>query len=493
MTEGPVDATRPTGSPWDYAPAAVSAARAPLRSSYGLFVDGGHVEPRAGGHTACRDPRDGGVLAEVAVADAADVDAAVRVARRAQPSWAARPGRERARVLLTLAELLERDREAIAVLETLDSGRPIRHTLEDDLPAAADHLVHHAGWADKLAWAGLGAGPTAHGVLAQLTSSRAPLLALIRDLAPALACGNSVVVKPAGCTPLSALLVAELAREAGLPPGVLAVLTGPAATGEALLGHPDLDAVTFRGPAATLRSVRRRLAGRRTALAHGEAGGDIALVFDDAAVDEAVDGIAQAACCNQGPTSWSTSRLLVQERVHDQLLDALRARLEGCRVGDPLDRNTDVGPLVASDHLRALHARMEATGGADAWSASPDLPDTGWWLAPTIVSAEVATTSLAAVADRGPVIGLQSFRTPAEAVAKADAAWLGGTATIWSATGWRGQSVAEHIRARSVWINALPQTGPPDRGLGVTPVTGVGTPHGLEAFLRPTGEVRHGR
>ena len=448
--------------PWTYSPARESAALANLRPSYRPFVDGEFVDG-GGEPLKTLDPATEEVLAEVGTADQADVDRAVAAARRAfEKTWGPMPGAERAKYLFRIARVVaERSRE-LAVLETLDNGKPIRESRDVDVPTAAAHLFHHAGWADKLGHAGHGPDPRPLGVVGAVIPWNFPLLMAAWKIAPALATGNTIVLKPAETTPLTALVLAEIAAEAGLPAGVLNVLPGAGDVGAALVGHADLDKVAFTGSTDVGKEIQRRLAGtgRRLTL---ELGGKAAnIVYDDAALDQAVEGVVDGIFFNQGHVCCAGSRLLVQESIADEFEELLRARIETLRVGDPLDKNTDVGAINSRaqlDRIVDLAAAGDAEG-AQRWTSPCPLPERGLFFPPTVFSGVEQTMRVAREEIFGPVLSVLTFRTPDEAVAKANNTPYGLSAGIWTDKGAKAMWTAQRLRAGVVWTNTFNRFDP---------------------------------
>ena len=473
---------------FEYAPAPESRAIVDIKDWYGLFIDGEFVEPTDGGVVKSVNPASEEVLAEVAEAGERDVDAAVAAARRAyEQVWGRMPGRERAKYLFRIARLIaERSRE-LAVLESLDNGKPIRESRDVDIPQVAAHFFYYAGWADKLRFAGFGPDPRPVGVAGQVIPWNFPLLMLAWKVAPALACGNTVVLKPAETTPLSALRFAEICQQAGLPPGVVNIVTGAGATGAAVVGHPGVDKVAFTGSTEVGRQIAAALAGTRKRLTL-ELGGKAAnIVFDDAPVDQAVEGIVNGIFFNQGHVCCAGSRLLVQESVYDELLASLKRRMATLRVGDPLDKNTDIGAINSSAQLQRIEALAEvgAAEGAQPWSPPCELPDRGFWFAPTIFTGVSQAHRIAREEIFGPVLSVLTFRTPDEAVAKANNTPYGLSAGIWTEKGSRILSVADKLRAGVVWANTFNRFDPasPFGGYKESGYGREGGRHGLEAYL----------
>ncbi|UFU03915.1 aldehyde dehydrogenase family protein [Ruania suaedae] len=472
---------------FEYAPAPESRAVVDIDSSYGLFIDG---EFTAAGGAAMKtvNPATEEVLAEVAVADEADIDRAVRAARKAQEKvWGPMPGSERAKYLFRIARLLaERSRE-FAVLETLDNGKPIREARDVDVPTAAAHFFYYAGWADKLEHAGLGPDPQPRGVAAQVIPWNFPLLMLAWKIAPALAAGNTVVLKPAETTPLTALLFADLLRQAGLPPGVVNIVTGAGPTGRALVTHSGIDKVAFTGSTAVGRQIARALAGSRVP-ATLELGGKAAnIVFDDAPIDQAIEGIVNGIFFNQGQVCCAGSRLLVQESIAEELVARLKDRLGTLRVGDPLDKNTDVGAINSARQLDRIRELTQAgeDEGATRWTSDCPLPDKGWFFAPTVFTDVSAAHRIAREEIFGPVLSVLTFRTPAEAVAKANNTPYGLSAGIWTEKGSRILAIADKLRAGVVWANTFNRFDPtsPFGGYQESGYGREGGRHGLVPYL----------
>jgi aldehyde dehydrogenase (NAD+) len=473
---------------FEYAPAPESPAIVDIKPSYGLFIGGEFVEPTDGGVIKSVNPASEEVLAEVAEAGPNDVDRAVRAARTAYDSvWSGLPGRDRAKYLFRIARLVaERSRE-LAVLESLDNGKPIRESRDTDLPLVAAHFFYYAGWADKLNHAGFGPDPRPLGVAGQVIPWNFPLLMLAWKIAPALACGNTVVLKPAETTPLSALAFAEICQQADLPPGVVNIVTGAGATGAAVVNHPDVDKVAFTGSTEVGKQIARAVAGTRKRVTL-ELGGKAAnIVFDDAAIDQAVEGIVNGIFFNQGHVCCAGSRLLVQESVYDELLDSLKRRMARLRLGDPLDKNTDIGAINSSAQLERIRTLSEigAQEGAQAWSPPCELPDRGFWFAPTIFTGVSQAHRIAREEIFGPVLSVLTFRTPAEAVAKANNTPYGLSAGIWTEKGSRILSIADKLRAGVVWANTFNRFDPssPFGGYKESGYGREGGRHGLEAYL----------
>jgi aldehyde dehydrogenase (NAD+) len=473
---------------FEYAPAPESRAVVTLREHYGLFIGGTFVDPIDGSPFKTVNPATEEVLAEVSAAGPADVDRAVEAAAKAQREiWGPMPGKERAKYLFRIARIVQERARELAVLETLDNGKPIRESRDVDVPLAAAHFFYYAGWADKLAYAGLGPDPRPLGVAGQVVPWNFPLLMAAWKLAPALAAGNTCVLKPAETTPLSALLLAEICQQADLPPGVVNILTGAGDTGAALVAHPGVAKVAFTGSTEVGKQIQRSLAGTGKHLTL-ELGGKAAnVVFEDAPLSQAVEGIVNGIYFNQGQVCCAGSRLLVQESIADQVVDELKRRMTTLRVGDPLDKNTDLGAINSSqqlDKIRELAAAGEAEG-AERWSPPCPLPSRGYWFAPTVFTGVAPAQRIAREEIFGPVLSVLTFRTPEEAVAKANNTTYGLSAGVWTEKGSRILWMANQLRAGVVWANTYNRFDPtsPFGGYRESGFGREGGRHGLEAYL----------
>ncbi|MCW3815303.1 aldehyde dehydrogenase family protein [Micromonospora sp. DR5-3] len=473
---------------FEYAPAPESRSVVDIKPSYGLFVDGRFVDPVDGGSFKSINPASEEVLAEVAEAGSEDVDRAVRAARKAyEKVWGPMPGRDRAKYLFRIARLIQERSRELAVLESLDNGKPIKESRDVDVPLVAAHFFYYAGWADKLNHAGFGPAPQPLGVAAQVIPWNFPLLMLAWKIAPALAAGNTVVLKPAETTPLTALLFAEICQQADLPAGVVNIVTGAGGTGRTLVEHPGVDKVAFTGSTEVGKAIARAVAGTRKKLTL-ELGGKAAnIVFDDAPVDQAVEGIVNGIFFNQGHVCCAGSRLLVQESVADRVLESLKRRMAQLRVGDPLDKNTDIGAINSAAQLERIRELSEAGAaeGAERWSPACELPERGFWFAPTIFTGVTQAHRIAREEIFGPVLSVLTFRTPAEAVEKANNTPYGLSAGIWTDKGSRILWLADRLRAGVVWANTFNKFDPtsPFGGYKESGYGREGGRHGLEAYL----------
>ncbi len=482
---------------WTYAPAPESRDIVSLKSSYGLFVDGAWTDGTADSFKTI-SPATEEVLAEVAEASAADVDAAVKAARRAYTRiWSKMPGAERAKYLYRIARIIaERGRE-LAVLESLDNGKPIKESRDVDIPTVAAFFFYYAGWADKLEYAVPAAARTGSssswapqplGVAAQIIPWNFPLLMLAWKIAPALAAGNTVVLKPAETTPLTALLFAEICQQADLPPGVVNIVTGAGPTGQAMVDHPDVDKIAFTGSTAVGRAIAKSVAGTQKKVTL-ELGGKAAnIVFDDAPIDQAIEGIVTGIFFNQGHVCCAGSRLLVQESVADEVMERLKARMSILRVGDPLDKNTDVGAINSAAQLARIRELSDVgdAEGAERWTAPCDLPDKGFWFPPTVFTGVSQAHRIAREEIFGPVLSVLTFRTPSEAVEKANNTPYGLSAGVWTEKGSRILWMASQLRAGVVWANTFNKFDPtsPFGGYKESGYGREGGRHGLEAYLK---------
>jgi aldehyde dehydrogenase (NAD+) len=479
-------ATR-TALKWDYAPAPESRDAAALKPRYDLFIGGEFVAPSDGTVQPSINPATEEPLAEVAFAGPGDVARAVEAARAAAGAWQALPALERGKYLFRIARLIQERARELAVVESLDGGKPIRESRDVDIPLAAAHFFSYAGWADKLAYAFAGRSFEPRGVVGQVVPWNFPLLMVAWKLAPALACGNTAVLKPAETTPLTALLLAEICQEAELPDGVVNIVTGDGAAGAALV-RSGVDKIAFTGSTAVGKEIQRALAGTGTGLTLELGGKSANIVFEDAALDQAVEGIIEGIFFNQGHVCCAGSRLLLQESVAEEVVGKLWARMERLRVGDPLDKNTDVGAINSPEQLARIRelSRVGESEGAERWSPACDLPSTGYWFPPTLFTGVSQAHRIAREEIFGPVLSVLTFRTPAEAVEKANNTPYGLSAGIWSDKGSRILWVAARLRAGVVWANTFNKFDPasPFGGYKESGYGREGGRHGLEAYLR---------
>jgi aldehyde dehydrogenase (NAD+) len=476
----------PVPAAWEYAPAPEARDLVELRERYGIFVGGEWLEPTETYETI--DPSSEEALAEVGQATREEVDRAVAAAREAfDDGWSATSPAERAKYLFRIARILQERSREFAVLESLNGGKPIRESRDVDLPLSAAHFFYYAGWADKLEYAFPNRNPRPIGVAGQIVPWNFPLLMLSWKIAPALAAGNTVVLKPAETTPLSALLFADVLRQAELPPGVVNIVTGDGRTGAALVEHPDVDKIAFTGSTEVGKSIQRQLAGTGKHLTL-ELGGKAAnVIFDDAALDQAVEGIVNGIYFNQGHVCCAGSRLLVQESIYEPLIGKLKRRLATLRVGDPLDKNTDVGAINSKQQLDKIK-ELVSTGeeeGAEIYQPPCRLPEKGYWFAPTVFTNVAQSYRIAQEEIFGPVLSVLTFRTPDEAVEKANNTPYGLSAGVWTEKGSRILAMAQKLRAGVIWANTYNRFDPasPFGGYKESGFGREGGRHGLEPYL----------
>ncbi len=479
--------TAPAVPAWEYASAPESRDIVRLQDRYGLFVGGEFVEPKSGTYLPTIDPSTEETLAEVAEAGPEDVDLAVTAARDAWTSrWRDLPGAERAKYLYRIARAMQERAREFAVLESMNGGKPIKESRDVDLPLAAAHFFYYAGWADKLDYAFPGRSPRPIGVAGQVIPWNFPMLMAAWKLAPALATGNTSVLKPAETTPLTALLLAEVIQEAELPAGAVNIITGAGETGAALVAA-DVDKVAFTGSTEVGKQIRRTVAGSAKRLTL-ELGGKAAnIVFEDAPLDQAVEGVINGIFFNQGHVCCAGSRLLVQEPVFEPLLEKLKARLQTLRVGDPLDKNTDIGAINSRAQLTKIE-ELVASGveeGAEMYQPACDLPERGFWFRPTLFTGVSQSHRIAREEIFGPVLSILTFRTPEEAVEKANNTPYGLSAGVWTEKGSRILWMAERMEAGVVWANTFNRFDPasPFGGYKESGFGREGGLQGLEPYL----------
>ena len=473
---------------FEYAPAPETTKPA-IREQYGLFVGGEWAAPQSGRYFETVNPANEQTLARIAHAGAEDVDRAVRSARKAyEKYWRKMRPADRAKYIFRIARAItERSRE-LAVLETLDGGKPIKESRDFDIPTAAAHFFYYAGWADKLEWA-LRAGrhPEPIGVAGQIVPWNFPLLMAAWKLAPALACGNTVVLKPAETTSLTALALAQIIQEADLPPGVVNVLTGDGSTGAALVAHDDVDKIAFTGSTEVGKAIQRSLAGKGKRLTL-ELGGKAAhIVFADASIDQAIEGIVNGIYFNQGHVCCAGSRLLVEENVHDEVVVRLTERLQTLRLGDPIDKNTDIGAINSRAQLDKITELVQSgiDQGAVLVQQSCTLPERGFFFPASFFTNVQMSHRIAREEIFGPVLSILTFRTPDEALEKANNTPYGLSAGVWTDKGSKNMYVAQHLRAGVVWCNTFNQFDPssPFGGYKESGFGREGGVHGLYEYL----------
>ncbi len=470
---------------WQYAPAPETYDYFKIAPRYGLFIGGKWVAPKDGRRFPTLNPATEEVLTHVAEAGPADVDRAIKAARNAyERYWRRCSPQTRAKYLFRIARAItERSRE-LAVLESLNGGKPIRESRDVDIPLAAAHFFYYAGWADKLEWAFPNRHPEPLGVAGQIIPWNFPLLMAAWKIAPALACGNTVVLKPAETTPLTALWLAEIIEQADLPPGVVNVITGGGDTGAALVRHPDLDKVAFTGSTEVGKQIAIQCARLRRPVTL-ELGGKAAnIIFEDAPMDQAVEGIINGIFFNQGHVCCAGSRLLVQESAIELVVDKLYRRIQSLRVGPPLDKNTDVGAINSKAQLAKIDelARSGEQAGRPRYQTECALPSRGYWFRPTFFTEVALSDRIAQEEIFGPVLSVMTFRTPDEAVEKANNTRYGLSAGIWTDKGSKNFKIAAQLRAGVVWGNTFNKFDP-SSAFGGYKESGFGREGGIFGLL----------
>ena len=476
------------GSDWGYAPAPESADHFKLKEQYGLFIGGKFVPAGSGKRFATINPANEKTLAQIADAGEKDVDKAVKAARTAyEKVWRKMSGRERGKYLYRIARIIQERARELAVVESMDGGKPIRESRDVDIPLAAAHFFYHAGWADKLGYAFPGKSASPIGVAGQIIPWNFPLLMVAWKVAPALACGNTVVLKPAETTPLTALLFAEICQEAGLPDGVFNCITGAGSTGAALVKHPGLDKVAFTGSTDVGKAIQKSLAGRSTKLTL-ELGGKAAnIIFEDAAIDQAVEGIINGIFFNQGHVCCAGSRLLVQESVEQEVVEKLKARMEHLIVGDPLDKNTDIGAINSKAQCERIrdYLKVGQDEGAELFQTKCPVPEKGYWVRPSFFTKVAQSHRIVQEEIFGPVLAIQSFRTLDEALEKANNTPYGLSGGVWTDKGAKIFKVTRGIKAGVIWANTFNKFDPssPFGGYKESGYGREGGRHGLRPYV----------
>jgi aldehyde dehydrogenase (NAD+) len=472
-----------------YAPAPESIDHVRLKKSYGLFINGKFSRHSRGKRFITENPATEEPIAEVVEASARDVDRAVQSARKAYDGvWSSISPKERGKYIYRIARLIQERARELAVIESIDGGKPIREARDIDVPLAAAHFFYYAGWADKLQYAFPGRRPAPVGVAGQVIPWNFPLLMAAWKLAPALACGNTVVLKPAETTPLTALKLAEIIEESGLPPGVVNIVTGAGATGARLTSHPGVDKVAFTGSTAVGRIIQKAIAGSGKKLTL-ELGGKAAhIIFDDAPVDQAVEGIVNGIFFNQGHVCCAGSRLLVQEGIAGEVVEKLKLRMETLIVGDPLDKNTDIGAINSREQLERINLLVNSgrEEGACLYQSGQKLPKKGYWFRPTLFTETSQSHRIVREEIFGPVLSIMTFRTPDEAVQKANNTPYGLSGGVWTDKGSKIFKITSRIRAGVLWANTFNRFDPtsPFGGYKESGLGREGGVHGLQPYLR---------
>ncbi|MBL7014714.1 MAG: aldehyde dehydrogenase family protein [Candidatus Marinimicrobia bacterium] len=469
---------------WEYSPAPEGTDHIKLKKQYELFIDGKFVAPNSGNYFKTINPSNEKMIAKVAEADKTDVDKAVKSAKNAyEKVWSKMPAKERGKYIFRIARLLQERAREFSVIETMDGGKPIRESRDVDVPLAAAHFFYHAGWADKLEYAFPGRKANPLGVVGQIIPWNFPLLMAAWKLAPALATGNTVVLKPAETTPLTAMKLAEIIQEADLPPGVVNIVTGAGKTGQAIVNHANIKKIAFTGSTDVGKYIMKAVAGsgKKYTL---ELGGKAAnIIFEDAAIDQAVEGIIDAIFFNQGHVCCAGSRLYVQEGISDEVISKLRNRMETLIVGDPLDKNTDIGAINSKMQLKKIesYVKMGTKEGGSIFQSSCSLPNKGFWHAPTIFTDVSQSNRIVQEEIFGPVLAIQTFRTVDEVIAKANNSPYGLSGGVWTDKGSKIFKVTKDIRAGVIWANTFNKFDPASP-FGGYKESGVGSEGGIEGL-----------
>jgi aldehyde dehydrogenase (NAD+) len=476
-------------SDWDFAPAPESTGHINLKKKYDLFIGGKFVKPKSGKYFKTVNPATEEVLAEVAEANDKDVDAAVKAARKAyNNTWSKLSGKERGKYIYRIARLIQERAREFAVIESLDGGKPIRESRDIDIPLAAAHFFYYAGWADKLEYAFPNRKPQSLGVAGQITPWNFPMLMVAWKIAPALAAGNCVVLKPAETTPLTALKLAEIVQEAGLPDGVVNIVTGAGATGAEIVNHPDVDKIAFTGSTGVGKIIMNAIAGtgKKSTM---ELGGKAAnIIFEDAPLDQAVEGVINGIFFNQGHVCCAGSRLFIQESVYDVVMRKLKDRMAALRVGDPLDKNTDVGAINSKEQLATIneYIKIGKAEGAEMYQPKCKLPKKGYWCPPTLFTNVAQSNRIVKEEIFGPVLAIQTFRTVDEVISKANNTAFGLSAGVWTDKGSKIFNMTSRMRAGVVWANTYNKFDPtsPFGGFKESGHGREGGLAGLEPYLK---------
>jgi aldehyde dehydrogenase (NAD+) len=455
--------------------------------SYGHFINGKFTKPANTYQTI--NPATEEVLSEISHGSAKDVDLAVKAARSAyEKTWSKLSGAERGKYLYRIARIMQERAIELAVAETLNNGKPIKETRDFDVPTAVSWFFYYAGWADKLEYAGLGSNPKPLGVAGQIIPWNFPLMMLAWKIAPALAAGNTVVLKPSETTPLTALLFAEICQQAELPAGVVNIVTGHGDTGAELVKHPDINKVAFTGSTEVGKIIAKAVAGTKKKLTL-ELGGKAAnIVFDDAPIDQAIEGVVNGIFFNQGHVCCAGSRLLIQENIHDEFIKKLKKRMSSLRLGDPMDKNTDVGAINSQAQLQKINSLVKqgVKEGGELWQPECKIPKNGFWFAPAIIDGVSPANTVAREEIFGPVLSVITFRTPAEAVTKANNSEYGLSAGIWTEKGSKMLKLADQLNAGVIWSNTFNQFDPtsPFGGFKESGYGREGGRQGLTSYLK---------
>lgn len=473
---------------WAYADAPESTDHIQIKKQYELFIDGEFVKPIKGNYFDTINPSNQQKIASVAEATSEDVDVAVKAANKAFKSWSKLSGKERGKYIYRIARLIQERARELAVIETLDGGKPIRESRDIDIPLAANHFFYYAGWADKLEYAFPNRKPKPLGVAGQIIPWNFPLLMAAWKIAPALATGNTVVLKPAETTPLTALKLAEIIKESGLPKGVVNIITGAGETGASIVNHPDIDKIAFTGSTGVGKFIQKAIAGtsKKVTLELGGKGANI--IFEDAAIDQAVEGIVNAIFFNQGHVCCAGSRLFVQESVADLVIEKLKRRLETLIIGNPLDKNTDIGAINSKKQLKTIndYIKIGLNEGCEIYQPECNLPKKGNWCPPTLFLNVSQSHRIVQEEIFGPVLTVQTFRTIDEVVEKANNTPYGLSAGVWTQKGSKIFNLTQKLKAGIIWANTFNKFDPtsPFGGYKESGFGREGGLHGLKSYIK---------
>ena len=482
-------ATKKTNDSWEYAPSLEGTSHIQLKKKYDLFIDGKWVKPKSGKYFSSVNPANEEVLADVAYANASDVDLAVKAARKAYNNvWSKMAPSERAKYIYRIARMMQERAREFAVIESLDAGKTIRESRDIDVPLACNHFFYYAGWADKLEYAFPNRKVESLGVAGQIIPWNFPLLMAAWKIAPALATGNTVVLKPAETTSLTALKLAEIIEESGLPAGVVNIVTGFGDTGAAIVNHPDINKIAFTGSTAVGKIIQKAIAGTHKKATLELGGKSANIIFDDAPIDQAVEGIVNGIFFNQGHVCCAGSRLFVQENIADKVIRKLKQRMESLYVGNPLDKNTDIGAINSKEQLETINKYIQIgkNEGAEIYQPKCDLPKKGFYCAPTIFTNVAQSNVIAQEEIFGPVLTIQTFRTVDEVIQKANNSPYGLAAGVWTDKGSRIFNLTTKLRAGVVWANTYNKFDPtsPFGGYKESGFGREGGLHGLSSYVK---------
>ena len=473
---------------WNYTAALESTTHIQLKKKYDLFIGGDFVKPLSNKYFDTINPSNGEQISKIALANEKDVEKAVKAARKAYQSWSKLPAKERAKYIFCIARMMQERAREFAVIESLDGGKPIRESRDIDIPLAANHFFYYAGWADKLEYAFPSKTPKPLGVAGQIIPWNFPLLMAAWKIAPALATGNTVVLKPAETTSLTALKLAELIRDSGLPKGVVNIITGAGETGAAIVNHPDVDKIAFTGSTAVGKLIQKSIAGskKKTTLELGGKGANI--IFEDAAIEQAVEGIINAIFFNQGHVCCAGSRLFVQASVADVVIEKLKDRISTLIVGNPLDKNTDIGAINSAEQLATIekYIAIGKKEGADIYQPKCKLPKKGNWCPPTLFLNVSQSHTIVQEEIFGPVLTIQTFRTIDEVIEKANNTPFGLSAGVWTEKGSKIFKLSQKLKAGVIWANTYNKFDPasPFGGYKESGMGREGGLHGLKPYLK---------